>query len=163
MSKIWKAKEIKTNTKLRIFQSNVKLVLFYGSETWKTTKETIRKLQTFVNGCLRRIEGLRWYDKITNEELRERTRQIPVERELRKRRWRWIGHTLRRPTGSIARQALFWNPQGKRSRGRPRQTWRRELEADMKRIGKTWKELEGMARERKSWKKFVEDLCSVGS
>ena len=84
-------------------------------------------------------------------------------RELRKRRWRWIGHTLRRPTRSIARQALFWNPQGKRSKGRPRQAWRREREADIKRIGKIWKELEGMARERKSWNKFVEDLCSVGS
>ena len=30
LSKIWKAREIKTNTKLRIFQSNVKSVLFYG-------------------------------------------------------------------------------------------------------------------------------------
>ena len=61
-----------TNTKLRIFQSNVKSVLFYGSETWRTSKETTRKLQNFINGCLRGIGGLRWY-KITNEELRERT------------------------------------------------------------------------------------------
>jgi hypothetical protein len=29
----------------------------------------------------------------------------------------WIGHTLRKPPNSITRQALKWNPQGKRSRG----------------------------------------------
>ena len=89
-------------------------------------------------------------------------------KELNRYQWRKnsgrdAGDGLRRPTGSITRHALFWNPQGKRSRGRSRQTWRRELDADIKRIGKTWKELEEMARERKSWKKFVENLCSAGS
>ena len=29
------------------------------------------------------------------------------------KRWRWIGHTLRKPTSSITRQALTWNPQEK--------------------------------------------------
>ena len=46
-------------------------------------------------------------------------------------RWKWIGHTLRKPLFNITRQALTWNPQGKRKRGRPttrsavtwRQTW----------------------------------------
>ena len=52
------------------------------------------------------------------------------------RRWRWIGHTLRKPSTNITRQALFWNPQGKRKRGRPRNSWRRDLEADIKRLGR---------------------------
>ena len=34
---IWNAKAISTHTKLRIFNSNVKSVLLYGSETWRTT------------------------------------------------------------------------------------------------------------------------------
>jgi hypothetical protein len=38
-----------TRTKLRIFRSNVKSVLFYGSGTWKVIKTTTSKLQTFVN------------------------------------------------------------------------------------------------------------------
>ncbi|KAK2175485.1 hypothetical protein NP493_728g00008 [Ridgeia piscesae] len=33
LRKIWRAKQIKTNTKLRIFNSNVQAVLLYGSET----------------------------------------------------------------------------------------------------------------------------------
>ncbi|KAK2180068.1 hypothetical protein NP493_457g01049 [Ridgeia piscesae] len=41
LRKIWRAKQIKTNTKLRIFNSNVKAVLLYGSETWRSTQKTL--------------------------------------------------------------------------------------------------------------------------
>ena len=52
---IWKSRQLKTKTKIRFFNSNVKAVLLYGSETWRTTKTIIKKVQTFINGCLRRI------------------------------------------------------------------------------------------------------------
>ena len=41
---VWTSKEINTGTKMRIFNSNVKLVLFYGCETWKTTGKVQRRL-----------------------------------------------------------------------------------------------------------------------
>ncbi|XP_055384586.1 uncharacterized protein LOC129614181 [Condylostylus longicornis] len=50
--------------------------------------------------------------------------------QIKRRKWRWIGHTLRRPSEAIARQALEWNPQGKRRVGRPRTTWRRTVEKE---------------------------------
>ena len=34
-----------------------------------------------------------------------------------KRRCGWLGHTLRKPNTNITRQALTWNPQGKRKWG----------------------------------------------
>ena len=37
-----------------------------------------------------------------------------------------IGHTLRKDTSNVTRQALDYNTQGKRKRGRPRNTWRRK-------------------------------------
>ena len=52
---IWASKEIRTQTKLRIFNSNVKSVLLYGYETWRWTRKTLQKIQTFINCCLRRI------------------------------------------------------------------------------------------------------------
>jgi len=48
----WKNSRVSTRTKLRIFCSNVKSVLLYGSETWKEMKTNTSKLQTFVNRCL---------------------------------------------------------------------------------------------------------------
>ncbi|VDO48462.1 unnamed protein product [Schistosoma margrebowiei] len=56
-----------------------------------------------------------------------------------------IGHTLRKSSNCITRQVLTWNPEGKRKRGRPKNTLRRIIEADMKRMNKNWKELERIA------------------
>ena len=55
-------------TKLRIFNSNVKSVLLYGSETWRNTKSSNNNLQTFVNICLRRtLKISRTADRLTNK------------------------------------------------------------------------------------------------
>ena len=75
------------------------------------------------------------------------------------RRWRWIGHTLRTPATRTTRQALQWNPQGTRRRGRPRETWKRCVEKDMKQLGFGWRELEKIAQDRKKWKSLIRGLC----
>ncbi|KAK7112380.1 hypothetical protein V1264_011846 [Littorina saxatilis] len=59
LKNIWASREISITTKLRIFNSNVKSVLLYGSETWRMTKVTQQKIQTFINTCLRRIFKIR--------------------------------------------------------------------------------------------------------
>ncbi|BFZ07766.1 hypothetical protein BsWGS_10805 [Bradybaena similaris] len=135
-------------TKIRLFNSNVKSVLLYGAEIWRTTKLTIKKIQTFMNSCIRKILQIHWPDTISNDRLWERTNQLPAGKEIRSRRWPWIGHTLRKPQNSITRQALKWNPQGKQKRGRPRNTWRHDLEADTTKMGYTWSEFERMAQDR---------------
>ncbi|VDO86504.1 unnamed protein product [Schistosoma margrebowiei] len=60
----------------------------------------------------------------------------------------------------MTRQALTWNPEGKRKRGRPKNTLRRIIEPDMKRMNKNWKELERIAQDRVGWKMLVSGLCS---
>lgn len=137
LNKVWRSREISTKTKLRIFNSNVKSVLMYGAETWRTTKTTDGHIQSFINRCLRRILRVWWPNRISNRDLWERTSQLPPPLQIRKRKWTWIGHTLRKEESNITRQALRWNPQGKRKRGRPRATWRRSLEQEMKDHGIT--------------------------
>nr|KAG5711574.1 hypothetical protein BaRGS_016756 [Batillaria attramentaria] len=131
LKNVWASKVVSIRTKLRIFNSNVKSVLLYGCETWRTTKTMQQKIQTFLNTCLRRIFNIRWPEKIRNEELWERAGQEPVAKQILRRKWGWIGHTLRKPASSTTRQALTWNPQGKRKRGRPRNSWRRDTEAEL--------------------------------
>ncbi|VDP53569.1 unnamed protein product [Schistosoma margrebowiei] len=105
---------------------------------------------------------IRWPDTIDNNVLCERTNQIPAEEEIRKKRWKWIGHTLRKAYNCVTRQALTWNPQGRRRRGRPKNTLRREIEIDMKKMNKNWMELEKEAQDRVSWRMMVGGLCSIG-
>ncbi|VDO50292.1 unnamed protein product [Schistosoma margrebowiei] len=122
---IWNSKQLSTNTKVRIFNTNVKTVLLYGAETWRTTKAIIQEIQVFLISCLRKILQIRWSDTISNNLLWARTNQIPAEEEIRKKRWKWIGHTLRKAPNCVTRQTLTWNPQGQGRRGRPKNTLRR--------------------------------------
>ena len=46
-----------------------------------------------------------------------------------RRKWGWTGRTLRKPASNIAGQVLTWDPQGKRNKGRSRNTWRRDTGA----------------------------------
>ena len=80
LKNIWASMKISMTTKLRLFNSNVKSVLLYGSETWKMTKATMQKIQTFINMCLRRIFNIRWPEKISNEELWQRERSQSTNR-----------------------------------------------------------------------------------
>ncbi|VDO63779.1 unnamed protein product [Schistosoma curassoni] len=104
-------------------------------------KTIIQKIQVFTNSCLRKILQIRWPDIISNNLLWERTNQISVEEEIRKKRWKWIGHTLKKAPKCVTRQAPTWNPQCQRGRGRPKNTLLREMEIDMRKMNKNWMEL----------------------
>ncbi|CAH8461116.1 unnamed protein product [Schistosoma haematobium] len=160
LKNIWNSKQLSTNIKVRIFNTNVKAVLLYGAETCRTTTTTIKKVQVFINNCLRKILNIHWPDTISNSLLWERTNQLPAEEEIRKRRWKWIGHTLRKSSNCITRQALTWNPEGKRKRGRPKNTLRQIIEADMETMNYNWTELERIAQDRAGWRIVVSGLCS---
>jgi hypothetical protein len=63
---------------------------------------------------------------MSNEELWHKTSQEPITEEIKRIKWRGIGHTIRKPDGAIEKAALEWNPQGVRKRGRPK----KDLEED---------------------------------
>ncbi|VDO75273.1 unnamed protein product [Schistosoma margrebowiei] len=100
-------------------------VLLYGAETWRTITTSIKKVQVFINSCLRKILNIDWPDTISNNLLWERTNELPAEEEIRRRRWKWMRHTLRKSSNCITRQALTRNPEGKRKKGRPKNILRR--------------------------------------
>ena len=41
---VWRSTTLRTSTKLRLFNSNVKYILLYGSETWRETASSIKAL-----------------------------------------------------------------------------------------------------------------------
>ena len=106
MKNIWASHNLTMNIKIRIFNTTVKPVLLYGAETWWTTVATLKKIQTFINTCLRRILQIWWPDTISKRELWKRTKQQPAEYEILQRCWRWIGHTLWKPVSCITCQTL---------------------------------------------------------
>ena len=73
----------------------------------------------------------------------------------------WIGHTLRKEAGATEKTALDWNPQGYRTRRRPRRTLRRAIEDEIRSLGRSWEEVKGIAGDRNAWNFFLDDLCST--
>ncbi|VDP06979.1 unnamed protein product, partial [Schistosoma margrebowiei] len=65
LKNIWNSRQLSTNVKVRTFNTNVKAVLLYGAETWKTTTPMIKKEQVFINSCLRKILNIHWPDTIS--------------------------------------------------------------------------------------------------
>ena len=98
-----------------------------------------------------------FYTIISNKDLWKATGQEDINLEIRKRKCRWIGHTLRKEDGEITKAALYWNPQGNRKRGRPKNSRRRSV---IKEAGRSWNELRFLAADRQKWKRLIDNLCS---
>jgi len=107
--------------------------------------------------------NVKWTDKITNEELWRITQQKPIENQITRRKWNWIGHTLRKEVGPIEKTTLDWNPHRYKRRGRPKRAWRRTIEYEIRGTGRSWNEVKGIAGDRNAWKLFMDVLSSTRS
>lgn len=158
MQSVWRSKQLSESLKIRLFNSNVKSVLLSGCETWKVKKTLSSQLQVFINRCLRKICGIFYPDRISNEDLLQRTRQRQIAEEIGRRKWSWIGHTLRKPQEDLTRQALSWKPEGKKKSGGQRITWQKSVIAEANQQGYTWKQVEALATNRVRFRKYVDAL-----
>ena len=157
---VWLSSQLSINTRIHIFNTNVKPVLLYGCETWKATQSLNNKLQVFINSRLRYILKVWRPNKISNKELWKKTKQEEISTTIKRRKLSWLGHTLRKyPTNTI-KQGLDYNPQGKRRQGRPKINWRRSTLQDLEKVGVTWQEAKAIAQKRVRWRNMVDALCS---
>ena len=156
LKKVWGSGQYSKKTKVRIFQSNVLSVLLYGCETWKMNEADEHKLDVFVNSCLRKILKIFWPNRISNQRLHEITGISKVSMEIRLRKWRYIGHILRKDHNCHERIALRWTPDGKRRRGRPKETWRRTAERERRTLGfNSWEAAAAVAKDRNRWRNLI--------
>ena len=133
-------------------------------------KSDADRLQSFQMRCLRRILGIRWYDHITNAEVKTRTNSEDLHTQIKRRRLALFGHVARMPPGVPAHDALrsalevrggktpdaTW----KHPRGRPRATWIDQLKGDLDGLG--LREAWDLALNREGWRAFATSRCCSG-
>ena len=51
---------------------NVQYPLLYGADIWRMNKTTLKRIQTYVNQCLRNSLGIQWMDKVSSKNLWEK-------------------------------------------------------------------------------------------
>ena len=139
------------------FNSNVISILLYGCKIWKVNKNDMHKLDVFQTKCLRMICNISWSNKIFNEDLYRRANSLLISCQIQEHRMRWLGYVLRMSPDHIPRVALRWTPTGKKSKGRPKATWRRSIIAELSDMGLTMGETEVIAQECKRWRNNIGD------
>uniref|UniRef100_UPI0025FC2CDF hypothetical protein n=1 Tax=Thiolapillus sp. TaxID=2017437 RepID=UPI0025FC2CDF len=158
LNAVWRSSQYSIKTKLKLYQSCVLSTLLYGSECWRMTEHDLAKLSSFHTTSLRKIQRIFWPRTISNHDLLARCQQEDMETIITRKRWRWIGHVLRKDANSITKVAIHWTPEGKRKRGRPKTTWRRTVEAEMKNMNHSWGTIQRLASDRQGWRSFVAAL-----
>ncbi len=82
----------------------------------------------------------------------------PLSSTVTERRLKFAEHTLRRPRDCNANVAMRWIPPGgKRKRGRPRKTWRRTFDEDLRQLNIKPDDVEKIAEDRVVWR--LERAC----
>jgi len=86
---------------------------------------------------LRHLLGITKLDKEKNQCIREKTGAQNIVMEIKQYQKKWLQHVQRMDTNRIPKQALQYQPKGRRNIGRPRKRWRDQLHLEDQRKGNT--------------------------
>jgi len=137
---IWRSM-ISLSTKLRLYNVYILPVFLHGAETWsiKTITKAIEKriIDAFDQWCLRHILNISWSERVTNFEVRRRTGQPLLSDTVRTRRRKLFDHVARvdksQDHSRTLQACISSAPRNWRRRpGRPRHTWLRTVEEDLR-------------------------------
>ena len=91
-------------------------------------------------------------DWLRNEIIRKKVEVTSIEDKMRESRLRWFGHVRRRPSDApVRRIEKLRSDDIARGRGRPKKTWMRVSEEDMRILGIE----ENMALDRTKWREMT--------
>ena len=116
MYTIWvRRKKIAEERLIRLYKALIIPIILYNCGTWATTKLTFEKLDTFHRKQLRSLLGIKWSDKVTNDELYRKCNSQPLTLHIARARWKLFGHILRRPEDIPANRAMqaYFEPNSK--------------------------------------------------
>ena len=81
------------------------------------------------------MAGVSLRDRVRSEEVARRCAVDAVETVMRERRLRWFGHVRRKEEENPVRRVMDLEVEGRRPPGRPRKTWKKTVEEDMRLVG----------------------------
>ena len=161
---IFKHKRLHHRQKLRIFNALVASIFLYNSELWTVNKSINKSIDSYQRRLLRVVLNIIYPNIIKTEELYRKTRETPWSNIIQQRRLRWLGHLLRLPEDTPAREALEeYRKPARRPRGGQKTTWLKTIQLDLNEIHCTFDEAQNIAQDRKEWrgvcKKLLLDYC----
>ena len=119
--RLWNNHHVSMRDKGMIYRAIVLSTLLCGAEAWTVYKRQVKKLHALMMRHLRSIMRIAWMDKVTNNEILERTGLPSMEDLLIRKNLRWTGHLMRMSPNRLPKQVLYSQlSSGHRKRGRHR-------------------------------------------
>jgi hypothetical protein len=181
---LWRNTNVSLATKLKVYNSAIRPVLLYACDTWSVTAEDLRRLRSFEFRCWRRILGVSYLDRVSNEEIIRRVKpKWLIDEEVTRKCLTLLGHVLRLPENRIVRKCLFAAPgkDWRRPLGGVRNTWIRQVKSLLDRLNlhelypewtkrDPWKDpskwlniAASMARDRHEWRQVIANVISAAA
>ena len=155
---IWKSK-LTVERKVFIFNAIVRSIFLYNSALWTITSSITKRIDSFQRRLLRNVINIKYPKVITNLDLMNKTKQAPWSSLIAVQRIRWLGHALRLPEETPARQALIEVDRSvARPQGRPRVTWLEVVKKQLQNIGIAWTDAKTLAQDRERWKDILNNF-----
>ena len=132
LSGILTSKKVALRLKGKVYGACVRSSMIYGSETWAVNAEQEAKLERPEMRMVRWMRGVSLREKKTNAELRESMGIEKISDVMRRSRLIWMGHVLRKEGNDWVKKSMDMTVEGSRGRGRPKMTWEKVVERDMK-------------------------------
>ena len=118
----------------KIYKICVRSATLYGSEAWCLREKEMAILRRTERAMIRTMCGVKLLDRRNNEELKDMLgMKESLDRMAKVSSIRWYGHVLRKDENMIVKALKF--DSSSRGRGRPKQTWKKQVEKEMKKNG----------------------------
>ena len=158
LDNIWRSKNVEMKNKLQLMRSIVLATLLYACESWTVSKHDEQRLRAFEMKSYRRLLGISWKEKKTNEFIKTKIREIcgyeleGVVEMVKKRKFKYFGHCV--CGEGTARAVMEGGMEGRCGRERLQGNW---IENLREWSGKRGVELSRMAMNWGGWMKAVFD------
>ena len=113
-------------------------------------------LRRTKRAMVRSMCGVKLVDRKNAEELMEMLGlKKTLDRMAKANGVRWCGHVIRREDDNMLKKAMMMEVNGQRKRGRPKMTWKRQVEKSVKKVGLKIEE----AADRTRWREGVRAIA----
>ena len=146
-------------TRVAVYKAICISTLLYGLETMTLYRRHIILLERFHMNCIKEMLGLTWQDKVTHNEMLQRTELQCIEGILAKAQLRWSGHVFRMPDDRLPKRVLYGQlTEGTRLPQGPKKRFKDQLKQSLKSFQLSPNNFEEDAGNRTRWR----SLCHQG-